>query len=228
MTRRVRAVGVVVPARNEEQLLPDAVAALHVAARAARSSGVTVDLLVVADACTDGTAEAARSAGSRVLAVEERSVGAARAAGARDVLRRLGQVPADQVWLASTDADSRVPPHWLTGQLELAAEGADLVLGTVEVDDWSLHPPAVARRWRAAYQGGDGHRHVHGANVGARADAYLDVGGFAAVERDEDVALAAALSHRRLVRTGRLPVVTSARRVGRAPGGFAAHLAGLG
>jgi hypothetical protein len=102
------------------------------------------------------------------------------------------------------------------------------VLGTVDVRDWSGHPPGVEGRWRASYDPRDGHRHVHGANAGARADAYLEVGGFADVDRDEDVALAAALRHRRVVRTGSEPVVTSARNRGRAPDGFAGHLAGLG
>ena len=227
MTTGVRAVGVVVPAHDEQDLVGAALAALGVAAGRARSRGVDVDLLVVADACHDATAHLARAAGARVLEVDVRSVGRARAAGVRDVLGRCRSVPPAQVWLASTDADSRVPAHWLTGQLQLAEAGADLVLGTVEVDDWSAHPPYVESRWREGYDPRDGHRHVHGANVGVRADAYLDVGGFAALERDEDVALAAALRHRRVVRTGGLPVVTSARRAARARGGFGDHLAEL-
>jgi hypothetical protein len=63
--------------------------------------------------------------------------------------------------------------------------------------------------------------------VGLRADAYLEAGGFATLERDEDVALVAALAHRPVVRTGAIPVVTSARTAGRAGGGFADFLAGL-
>ena len=35
------------------------------------------------------------------------------------------------------------PPDWLVRQLDLAEAGADLVVGTVEVDDWSAHPPYV-------------------------------------------------------------------------------------
>ena len=227
MSSRVTTVGVVVPARDEEDLLLYALAALEKAAHRARATGVDVDVLVVADACTDDTAEVARAAGVRVLELAAGSVGVARAAGLRDVRLRAVGVPRDRLWLATTDADSRVPADWLTRQIELAANDADLVVGTVEVDDWSDHAAHVEARWRAAYDGRDGHRHVHGANVGARADAYLEVGGFAALDRDEDVALVDALSHRRVVRTGAIPVVTSARRRARATGGFGDHLLDL-
>ena len=57
MTRSQLAVaGVVVPAHNEEDLLPACLAALQKAAGQAR---IPVHLLVVADDCTDGTAAVA-------------------------------------------------------------------------------------------------------------------------------------------------------------------------
>ncbi len=225
MTPRVEAVAVVVPAHDEEQLLPAALVALLRAVEQVRAAGgPPVDLLVVADACSDATVAVARSAGVRVREVDVRSVGQARAVGIADALARVPGVPRDRFWLATTDADSVVPAGWLAHQLRLADAGADLVLGTVEVHDWEQHPPQVEQQWRAAYDPRDGHRHVHGANTGARADAYLEVGGFAALECEEDVALAAALSHRAVVRTGAVPVVTSARRSARVRDGFAGHL----
>lgn len=227
MSPPIEVVGVVMPARDEATLLPRALAALGETATVARRRGVTVDLLVVADSCSDGTAEVARAAGVRVLEVSAGAVGPARAAGLDDILLRHPAVPRDRLWLASTDADSQVPSSWLSVQIDLAAAGADLVLGTVEVDDWSEHPTHVELAWRAAYDPSDGHGHIHGANVGARADAYIAVGGFPAVGLDEDVALAAALAHRTVVRTGAIPVLTSARVTARARGGFADHLAEL-
>jgi glycosyltransferase involved in cell wall biosynthesis len=227
VTARTVAVGVVVPAHDEEELLPRALTALAVAAGAARGRGLAVDVLVVADDCHDDTVGVARRHGAEVLAVREHNVGRARAAGFAALMERSRRLPPDRLWLASTDADSRVPPRWITHQVDLADAGADLVLGTVDVDDWSGHPEHVALTWRAGYDHRDGHRHVHGANVGARADAYLAVGGFDGLDSGEDVALASALGHRRVVRSGAVPVLTSARVRPRAPGGFGAHLAAL-
>ena len=98
------------------------------------------------------------------------------------------------------------------------------MLGTVVVDDWGGLPESAQRRWRATYVARDGHGHVHGANAGLRLDTYLAVGGFADLDRDEDVALAAATAHRRVVRTGEHPgrhqrpaAQPGARRLRRAP-----------
>jgi hypothetical protein len=66
------------------------------------------------------------------------------------------------------------------------------------------------------------HPHVHGANLGVRGSAYLDVGGFPPVAADEDRALVAALvrSGAVVLRTPAGPVLTSARRVARARAGL--------
>ena len=229
MTRPLRWVGVVVPARDEEDLLPGCLRALDVARReAGRRHGVEVDVAVVLDACRDRSADVVAGAPG-VLAVPGPGlgVGPARAAGAAALLRRHRHRAAEVGWLATTDADSRVPADWLVRQVSLADAGADVVLGSVVVDDGGGLPESARRQWQATYVARDGHGHVHGANAGLRLDTYLAVGGFADLDRDEDVALAAATAHRRVVRTASIPVVTSARLRSRAPGGFAEHLARL-
>jgi hypothetical protein len=226
----IERVGVVVPARDEEVLLPGCLDALEAAVAPVRAAGVEVAVVVVLDRCTDGSAAVVTARPwVRGVAVDAGNVGLARSVGCAEVLRRVEPAGLSRTWLASTDADSRVPAHWLTTQLELAARGADVVLGTVDVDDWSDHPTHVRHAYQAAYDASDGHRHVHGANVGCRADAYLAAGGFLALSSDEDVALISALAgaDRVVVRTAAIPVLTSARRVGRASGGFAQHLAQL-
>lgn len=262
--RRITGVLVVVPARDEQDLLADCLAALR---RAADAAGVPVLVVLVLDRCTDRSAAIAEgvsaswgsgaaregaavtghsaecvglpararapSSGPAVAPIrldvvrsDAGRAGAARAIGVRHGLRALGGPPA-RVWLASTDADSRVPADWLTGHLALAGRGYDLVLGTVELTGGD---PALARRWSEGYTTSEGHPHVHAANLGLRAETYLAAGGFAPVAAHEDAALVArvtALGGARVVRSATAPVTTSARLDGRAPAGVSADLRAL-
>ena len=224
----IRFVGVIIPAHNEQDLLPACLASLRRAARALR--GTPACLVVVADSCRDRTAQAARRGGASVIKITARSAGAARAAGAREVLRRTRHLDPADVWLATTDADTLVPPSWLRQQVHYANQGWDAVAGTIRVTDWTgLHPRAISR-FRERYDSGPGlHSHVHGANLSVRASAYLTAGGFPPVPTGEDHALVAALAAggSRVLRTGALPVITSARRDPRAPNGFGDYLADL-
>jgi glycosyltransferase involved in cell wall biosynthesis len=224
----IASAGIVVPAHNEEALLPGCLAALRVAAQAVRP--VPVRICVVADACTDQTAEIARQFGAEVITIRERNVGAARAAGMAATLSHFAGQPPERVWLASTDADTRVPASWLTRQVAYAAAGWDVVLGTVIVTDWHDHPPHLPATFAARYAFGDGsHPHVHGANLGCRASAYLKAGGFRPLATAEDHDLLRALSRNgcAIARSPDMPVTTSSRRSGRAPAGFSQLLTGL-
>jgi glycosyltransferase involved in cell wall biosynthesis len=226
-TPRVSAVGVVVPAHNEEKLLPACLAALR---EAAGLAPVPVELLVVADACTDATAAVAAAHGAQVIRIRARNVGAARAAGLAALLRRTAGIDPATVWLATTDADTVVPPGWLHRQLGHADEGWDVVLGTVTVTDWAGYPAHTAAAFAAMYGFGEGpHPHVHGANLGIRASAYLAAGGFKPLRTSEDHALIAAVTEAggRVLRAGDVTVETSARRQARAPRGFSHVLRAL-
>ncbi len=223
MTPRVRAVGIVVPAHNEQALLPAALRSLRRAASHPALRDLAVHVVPVLDDCSDDSGVLAPGA----LEVRSRNVGVARAAGFTEVLRREAGRPADQVWLATTDADTEVPPDWLFQQLVFARQGVDLVAGTVRVEDWSEQPATARRRFGQTYGvPGDGHTHVHGANLGFCAAAYLDAGGIPPLALAEDHALVDAFRGRarRLLATDRIPVVTSARRESRTTGGFADHL----
>lgn len=226
----IDAAAIVVPAHDEEELLPSCLAALHEAAGVARARhpGIRVRLVVTADACTDGTPVLAALGGAAVVRIAARNVGRARAAGVRAVLRRHRP---ETLWLATTDADSVVPPQWLARQLEYAEQGWDAVAGTVTVADWTGHTPAAAREFTRSYGvWRDWHPHVHGANLSFSADAYLAAGGFAPLRTGEDHALIAALqgAGRRVRRAPDLQVVTSARSRYRAPAGFGYRLTTLG
>ncbi|MCD2197628.1 glycosyltransferase family 2 protein [Actinomycetospora endophytica] len=219
--------GVVIPAHDEAELLGDC---LEAVARAARwvSGRAVVRTLAVLDACADTTAEVASAHGVETLSVDVRCVGRARDAGCRELLDQRGPRPG---WVATTDADSRVPPDWLLAQLEAWQRGADARVGAVYVDDWGDQGSGAQLWFRDVYdRAGDPHPHVHGANLGVSAEAYRRCGGFRGLPTGEDVALVDALGAGGFTvqRTRRSPVLTSARRVGRAADGFAGRLAELG
>lgn len=219
--------GVVVPAHDEQDLLGGCLDALARAARWVADRAV-VRTVVVLDACRDRTAAIARAHGVETLAVADHCVGSARDAGCAALLDGAGARPG---WLATTDADSRVPPDWLLAQLEAWSRPADARVGAVYVEDWSEQAPG-ARHWFAdVYDAaGDPHPHIHGANLGVRAEAYRACGGFRGLATGEDVALVAALDAGGFTmhRTRRSPVLTSGRRLARAKDGFAGRLVDLG
>ncbi|WP_442543031.1 glycosyltransferase [Arthrobacter sp. KN11-1C] len=228
-------VAVVVPARNEAERIAPAIRAICRAAaqlRAARP-GVDIGVVVVLDSCDDGTGEAVVDAASpagclSLLDVRLHSAGASRAAGIRAALTATTAAP-ERIWLANTDADSVVPPHWLCGQVELAEAGADAVLGTVEPNPNELDK-GLLNAWAHRHRFAENHPHVFGANFGVRASHYLRVGGFEPVSLHEDRILAERLRRAgsAVVATDTLRVITSSRLHGRAPHGFAGYLRGLG
>ncbi|MFB8070413.1 glycosyltransferase [Streptomyces californicus] len=229
------AVAVVIPARDEEALLPAALASVRAAAGHPGVGATPVLTVVVADTCTDATAAVARAAGAQVVPVGFRNVGRARAAGVLTALSFFGDVPGP-VWIASTDADSTVRPDWLAHQLARAAEGWDAVVGTVTADRWPPGKPHLAARYHRLYEttrppsGRPWHHpHVHGANLGVGSRAYTAAGGFPPAALDEDRGLVDALERTgaRILRTADCPVTTSTRTTPRAQGGFGDHLANL-
>ncbi|MDQ0028473.1 glycosyltransferase [Arthrobacter bambusae] len=232
---RISHVAVVVPARNEAERIARAIRSIFRASSELRAvrPGVDISVVVVLDACDDGTREAAVDAAGpagclSLLDVRLHSAGASRAAGIRAALAATAAAP-EQVWLANTDADSEVPPHWLCGQVELAESGADAVLGTVEPDPGELDG-RLLKAWARTHRFTEDHSHVFGANFGVRASHYLRVGGFEPVRIHEDRILAERLRRAgsAVVATDTLRVVTSSRLQGRAPHGFAGYLRALG
>lgn len=229
MNRRLAAV--VVPAHDEAAALPACLTALSAAADLAPCP---VRIVVVLDACSDDSRRVVDESWPHVdcLEVDEHGVGGARAAGfryARQRYRADGLVD-DDVWFATTDADSRVDDDWLVRQLQT---GADMVLGVVRLADRRHLPRDVVRRYVEAYRTKmvpGGHRHVHGANMGMAAECYWNVGGFSDLTTGEDVDLVRRFEREGLAitRDADLSVATSARRTGRAPQGFAAHLRAVG
>ncbi len=210
-------IGVVIPAHNESRYIEQCLASIEVAAAHPLLAGVTVQVLVVLDDCSDDTGGLAAAMGHPTLAVWFRNVGKARAVGAQTLLN------AGARWLAFTDADTRVPADWLVRQL---AFEADAVCGTVAVDSWNGHSDQARVRYLQGYRFEEGHRHIHGANLGLSAAAYEKAGGFQHLAAHEDVQLVADLERigARIVWTATNSVTTSARRDFKCREGFGEFL----
>lgn len=240
---KIQAVGVVVPAHNEEahieRCLRELVLALEQLPRETARA-----VCLVLDRCTDRTAERVFGELERLATrgtvlsieivhnVEPAPVGALRNTGLRRTLRLLTGHPPEATWLLSTDADTTVGRSWVLDHLRYADRGADAVAGMADLDDPTALGPDSGRRYTrilAAGTHGDRHTHVYGANLGVRANAYLAVDGFPASANGEDHQLCERLrtAGHRVVSPTDVRVRTSSRRHGRASGGLAELLRGL-
>lgn len=129
---------VVVPAFNEERLLPESLAAIGTATRAFTDAGWSTELIVCDNNSTDRTAEIARAAGATVVFEPHNQIARARNRGAG---------AARGEWLVFVDADS-YPGAELFG--DVVREAATGCIGggatvAVDIDD------AVARAWVGAW-----------------------------------------------------------------------------
>lgn len=192
----------VIPAHNEQALLPRTLASIHVAA-----AGFPYEIVVANDASTDGTAACARAAGARVVDVNHRQIAATRNAGARAA---QGDV------FVFLDADTLLPAVTLRRALDALRNGA--VGGGARVIFDAA--PWLQRQMSAAFTATwiTLLRWAAGCFVFATREAFEAVGGF-----DEQFFVAEELyMSRALKRQGRFvllatPVVTSARKLHLAP-----------
>ena len=231
---------VVVPARNEAARLP------RLLASCARD-GVVRDVMVVANGCSDDTADLARDWPGRLrVAVVETpallgGVGEARRTGADLAATRL---PANGI-IATTDADCELGPSW-GGRTLAALTEADAVCGRVvpDIDEFRLLSPLVRQHGRledhlAAVRAtqrtglavaGSGGAPLHGQSCGAslafRSWAYNAAGGFDPVPCHEDALIVARMERMglRVARPAMVCVFASCRLIGRAPGGMASTI----
>ncbi len=168
----MRSVSVVVPAYNEELLLPACLASLL-----AQDYAGPIEILLVDNASTDDTACVARSFGARVRVIEEprRGYGPALWRGFEEAKSEI---------VAVTDADSVVPRDWIARLV--GAYDADPVVvavgGLIEFCGANRQGrlftegvlPLVNRLDRANPAG----PHLWGANLSVRRDAFERAGGW--------------------------------------------------
>ena len=212
-------IGILIPAHNEEALLDESLSAALRASKHGLLAGEPVEVLVVLDSCTDRSAHIVSQYPVLSLHIEARNVGQARAAGAQHV---AGARRTLDLLLPTPTVVSPMTGWWRSW-----ASGADAVCGTVTVERWhESFDEAAQIRYHRHYRACDGHRHIHGANLGISADAYRWAGGFKPLACDEDVQLVRELelAGANIAWSHRPQVLTSARLDSRARGGFGDYL----
>ena len=105
-------VSFIVPAHNEEPLLPATLRAIH---QAAAACAIEYEIIVADDASTDRTARVATDSGARVVSVQHRQIAATRNSGAR---------AANGDILVFVDADTLINETVLRRALDTVAAGA--------------------------------------------------------------------------------------------------------
>jgi glycosyltransferase involved in cell wall biosynthesis len=196
----LHAVSFIVPAHNEQRLLPATLRAIH---QAAVACAVEYEIIVADDASTDRTAHVAAESGARVVSVQHRQIAATRNSGARAATGEM---------LVFVDADTLINEAVLRRALDTVAAGAVGGGATVRFDG---HIPRYARvltpcltammRWT---------RLAAGCFVFCTRSAFDATGGFD--ERlfgAEEIALSAALKKMGCFEILRESVLTSGRKL---------------
>ena len=201
-------ISIIVPAFNEERLLPATLQSLAVAAGAFDEAGWSCELIVCDNNSTDRTAEIAKAAGARVVFEPVNQISRARNAGA---------AVATGDWLVFVDADSH-PPVGLFADVVRTIQRGDCIAGgsTVTVDSTLLLARATVATWNRFSRAT---RWLAGSFIFCDAAVFRRVGGFseqlyAAEELDLSRRLKrlARREGKRIIVLHRHPLMTSARK----------------
>lgn len=157
-------ISLIIPAYNEEKLLPRT---LETARAALQAAGEPFEIVVVNDASSDHTAGVAREFGARVLDVHHRHIAAVRNAGAREAHGDL---------LLFLDADTLICEAVVRGALAAIKNGAAGGGARVQFDE---RTPFLAQVFAKVFMlFWFGMRWAAGCCVFARRDAFWAAGGF--------------------------------------------------
>ncbi len=202
-------ISVVIPAYNEEKLLPEALRGVREALPAFTKRGWETEIVVCDNNSTDHTAQLAQAAGAQVVFEPFNQIARARNTGAR---------AARGDWLVFMDADSS-PSEALFAEVAEAIEGGRCLAGGVTLRLEGPYRVAVriSRVWNGISRA---FRLMAGSFVFVEAKAFWSVGGFnQELFVSEEIDLSQRLKRlgrqqqRKLVILHRHPLLTSARKI---------------
>ena len=199
----------IVPAYNEENELPATLRGLRAAAD---QSGEVYEIVVVDDASSDRTAEIARAAGARVVAVNRRQIAAVRNAGAAAA---RGEI------FFFVDADTHITPTHITEALAALRSGSVAGSARIKLD---AEVPRWARVFLTVFSAIYFSSNLGvGAFLFMRREDFEAVGGFdEQYFAGEEVYLTLALRKRGRFIILPEPITTSARKVRMHSGAYVA------
>jgi glycosyltransferase involved in cell wall biosynthesis len=202
-------ISIVIPAYNEEKLLPGTLAGLRAAAQAFTERGWAHEVVVCDNNSRDGTAALARAAGARVVFEPVNQISRARNAGA---------AAASGEWLVFVDADSSPCAGLLGAVADEIGRGRTLAGGsTIRLEGPYPLAKLITRGWNwlSRLQGW-----AAGSFIFCEAAAFRAVGGFSErLYASEEIELFQRLKRharragRRIVILHRHPMLTSERKL---------------
>jgi glycosyltransferase involved in cell wall biosynthesis len=201
-------ISLVIPAYNEERLLPECLTSIHAAMPAFHEAGWEVELIVCDNNSTDRTADVAAAAGAIVVFEPVNQIGRARNTGAA---RATGD------WLLFIDADSFPTRELCADVVAAVGDGRCLAGGsTVYATDTGRGVNALFRLWNTVSRL---RKFAAGSFLFCEAAAFREIGGFSPLlYAGEEIELFTRLkrlarrSGRRIVILHRHPLRTSGRK----------------
>ncbi len=202
-------VSVVIPAYNEEKLLPATLQSVFCAGAALAERGWKWEVIVCDNNSTDRTAEMARAGGAKVVFEPVNQIGRARNRGASAA---VGE------WLVFVDADSHPSRELFADMASTIAGGKCLAGGsTVRMDQRDWFADALAGAWNLISRV---KKWGAGSFIFCEAAVFRELGGFhhelyatEELELFERLHKRAKTTGRQIVILHRHPLVTSARKV---------------
>ena len=199
---------IVIPAYNEERLLPATLFAVDRARQVLAARGWRSEVIVCNNNSTDRTAAVAESAGARVVFEPVNQIGRA---------RNTGAAAATGEWIVFIDADSEPSPGLFEDMSEAIASGRVLAGGsTLRTEPMNPWYSAFAGLWciwsRLA-------RHMAGSFIFVETRAFREIGGFSntlfaaeELELSSNLKRLARSEGKRVVILHRHPLLTSSRK----------------